>query len=52
MLLLLQLSMHRMVDTRESIDSIKFNAPKYYSSQNRAATAEDYKVILLSYIRM
>ena len=31
---------------RESIDSIKFNAPKYYSSQNRAVTAEDYKVIL------
>lgn len=31
---------------RESISSIKFNAPKYYSSQNRAVTAEDYKVIL------
>jgi len=31
---------------RESTQSIKFNAPKYYSSQNRAVTAEDYKVIL------
>ena len=31
---------------RESMDSIKFNAPKYYSSQNRAVTAEDFKVIL------
>jgi|TARA_R110000803_G_scaffold111305_5_gene179750 hypothetical protein len=31
---------------RETVDSIKFNAPKYYSSQNRAVTAEDYKVIL------
>lgn len=31
---------------RETMDSIKFNAPKYYSSQNRAVTAEDYKVIL------
>lgn len=31
---------------RESLASIKFNAPKYYSAQNRAVTAEDYKVIL------
>jgi hypothetical protein len=31
---------------RETMSSIKFNAPKYYSSQNRAVTAEDYKVIL------
>jgi hypothetical protein len=31
---------------RETIDSIKFNAPKFYSAQNRAVTAEDYKVIL------
>lgn len=30
----------------ESIDSIKFNAPKNYSAQNRAVTADDYKVIL------
>lgn len=30
----------------ESIDSIKFNAPKAYSAQNRAVTAEDYRVIL------
>jgi len=31
---------------RESIESIKFNAPKSYSAQNRAVTAEDYKIIL------
>lgn len=30
----------------EDIDSIRFNAPKNYSAQNRAVTAEDYKVIL------
>lgn len=30
----------------EDIDSIRFNAPKSYSAQNRAVTAEDYKVIL------
>lgn len=32
----------------ESIDSIKFNAPRNYAAQNRAVTAEDYKVILPS----
>jgi hypothetical protein len=31
----------------ESIDSIKFNAPKNYSTQNRAVIAEDYKRIIL-----
>jgi hypothetical protein len=30
----------------EDIDSIRFNAPRNYSAQNRAVTAEDYKVIL------
>jgi hypothetical protein len=30
----------------ETIDSIKFNAPRNYAAQNRAVTAEDYKVIL------
>lgn len=30
----------------ESIESIKANAPVNYSAQNRAVTAEDYKVIL------
>jgi hypothetical protein len=30
----------------ETIDSIKFNAPRSYAAQNRAVTAEDYKVIL------
>jgi hypothetical protein len=32
--------------SRETTRSIKFNAPKSYSAQNRAVTAEDYKVIL------
>ena len=31
---------------QESIDSIKFNAPKSLAAQNRAVTADDYKVIL------
>jgi len=30
----------------ESVDSIKNYAPKYYSSQNRAVTARDYKTII------
>tara|TARA_B100000131_G_scaffold157448_1_gene152712 strand:+ start:2161 stop:3969 length:1809 start_codon:yes stop_codon:yes gene_type:complete len=30
----------------ESIDKIKFNAPKFYGSQNRAVTANDYKAIV------
>jgi hypothetical protein len=30
----------------EDIDSIKFNAPRSYSAQNRAVTAEDYKTII------
>lgn len=29
---------------RESIESIKFNAPRAYTSQNRAVTADDYRV--------
>ena len=32
---------------RESIESIRFNAPLTFTSQNRAVTAEDYKSILL-----
>ena len=32
----------------QSIDSIKFNAPRNYSAQNRAVTAQDYKNILLN----
>lgn len=31
---------------KESIDSIKFNAPKHYSSQGRAVTKEDYIAII------
>lgn len=30
----------------ESIDSIKFRAPLSYASQNRAVTADDYKILL------
>ena len=33
---------------KESIDSIKFSAPKLYATQNRAVTAEDYRSILLA----
>jgi hypothetical protein len=32
---------------RETISSIKFNAPKSYESQNRVVTAEDYKALML-----
>jgi hypothetical protein len=32
----------------ESINSIKYNAPRDYSSQDRAVTAEDYKVLVKS----
>jgi hypothetical protein len=34
-------------NNRESIDSIKFNAPKAYEAQNRVITADDYKTLLL-----
>tara|TARA_B100000902_G_scaffold33406_1_gene40047 strand:+ start:7602 stop:9404 length:1803 start_codon:yes stop_codon:yes gene_type:complete len=30
----------------ESIEKIKFNAPKFYASQNRAVTANDFKAIV------
>lgn len=30
----------------ESIDSIKYNAPRYYTTQNRAVTTEDYKTLI------
>ena len=30
----------------ESIDKIKYNAPKYFGSQNRAVTSNDYKAIV------
>lgn len=32
----------------ESIESIRFNAPRYYQNQDRAITASDYESILLS----
>jgi len=34
--------------TRESVSSIKFNAPKFFAVQNRAVTINDFKRILLS----
>jgi hypothetical protein len=33
---------------KESIDSIKFNAPKLFAAQDRVVTAEDYRVVLLA----
>lgn len=35
----------RYGDKNESISSIKYNAPRYYSTQYRAVTAEDYATI-------
>lgn len=35
-------------DDRESIDRIKFNAPKSYASQNRAVTPDDYLSFVLN----
>ena len=32
----------------ETIESIKYNAPRFYSTQNRAVTAQDYAVITKS----
>lgn len=34
--------------SRESADSIRFNAPKFNATRNRAVTAEDYKSLILS----
>ena len=31
----------------ESINSIRFNAPRHYNTQNRAVTTDDYKRIVL-----
>jgi hypothetical protein len=35
-------------DAPETIDSIKFMAPRFFQSQNRAVTIEDYKTIMTS----
>ena len=35
-------------DAAETIKSIKYNAPRDYSAQDRAVTAEDYKVLVKS----
>jgi hypothetical protein len=32
----------------ETVDSIKFNAPKFYSTQNRAITSSDYEALIKS----
>jgi len=32
---------------RETIENIKFNAPRYYAAQERAVSAEDFKSLLL-----
>ena len=32
-------------DSSESVDSIKYMAPRYYATQNRAVTSQDYAVI-------
>lgn len=32
---------------RETIDSIKYNAPRHFASQNRAVTKDDYKNIII-----
>ena len=32
-------------DAAESVESIKYNAPRYYSAQYRAVTAQDYAII-------
>lgn len=36
----------RQGSVNESIESIKFNAPRYFTSQERAITAEDYENLL------
>ena len=35
-------------DIKESNDSIRFNAPKFYAAQNRAVTPDDYKALIYS----
>ena len=35
-------------DSPETIKSIKYNAPRDYTSQDRAVTADDYKVLVKS----
>lgn len=37
-------------DLPEDIDSIRFNAPRAYSNQNRAVTEEDYKNLVYRYL--
>lgn len=33
-------------DDKETNDSIRFNAPKFYAAQNRAVTPDDYKALI------
>lgn len=37
-------------DDIETIESIKFNAPRFFSTQNRAVTTDDYKNIVYNYV--
>jgi len=34
---------------KEGIDTVRYNAPRSYSAQNRSVTANDYKAIILEY---
>jgi hypothetical protein len=34
-------------EERESIERVRFNAPKFYTAQNRTVTAEDYLALIL-----
>ena len=33
-------------NTRESIDSIRYNAPKFNANRNRAVTTQDYRTLI------
>lgn len=35
-------------DSAETVESIKFNAPRMYAAQNRAVTTDDYKAIIFN----
>jgi hypothetical protein len=43
---LVVLDKSQLGESAESLNSIKFNAPKYYSAQNRAVTSNDYESII------
>ena len=45
MLILTTIDNSQQGEAAETIESIKYNAPRYLSSQNRAVTAQDYAVL-------